>query len=139
MKKSADSRSRKPAKKDKKPSFFARLKKWFVNIITELKRVMWPDRKKLRQSTVTVLLIIGLSVVIILAFDTVINFIMRTTGIYSTKTPVETEETKPSETEETKPSETDADETEKNTAQLPSDASLPVYVAAQGIRVAFEG
>lgn len=72
-------------KKDAKPSIFARLKKWFVNIIMELKRVVWPDKKKLKQSTLTVLLIIALSTVLILIFDSLIGFILRTTGFYSTK------------------------------------------------------
>ncbi|HZK28692.1 MAG TPA: preprotein translocase subunit SecE [Clostridia bacterium] len=87
----ADNRAKKSSKKDSKPSFGARIKKWFTNIITELKRVIWPDRKKLKQSTLTVLLIITISVVIILVFDTVITFVMRTSGIYSAKPkPVET-------------------------------------------------
>lgn len=77
--------ARKTTSKESKPSLGARLKKWFVNIITELKRVIWPDRKKLRQSTLTVLLIIAISVVIILVFDTAITFIMRTSGMYSAK------------------------------------------------------
>ncbi len=72
-------------KKDAKPSIFARLKKWFVNIIMELKRVVWPDKKKLKQSTLTVLLIIAISTVLILIFDSVIAFILRTTGFYSSK------------------------------------------------------
>ena len=77
-------KKKKAVAKGKKPSG-GRIKKWFVNIITELKRVIWTDKKKLRQSTMTVLLIIAISVVIILVFDTVVSFIMRTTGLYSTK------------------------------------------------------
>lgn len=94
------------AKKDAKPSIFARLKKWFVNIITELKRVMWPDKKKLKQSTMTVLLIIAISTVVILVFDSVIAFILRTSGFYSSKpaTPETTEP--PAIVETTEPAET---------------------------------
>lgn len=82
-------------KKDAKPSFFARLKKWFVNIIMELKRVMWPDKKKLKQSTLTVLLIIALSTIMILVFDSLIGFILRTTGFYSSKPATTPEITEP--------------------------------------------
>ncbi len=81
-------------KKDAKPSIFARLKKWFVNIINELKRVVWPDKKKLKQSTMTVLLIIAISTVTILIFDSVIAFILRTSGFYSSK-PATPETTEP--------------------------------------------
>ncbi|NMB29719.1 MAG: preprotein translocase subunit SecE [Clostridiaceae bacterium] len=82
-------------KKDAKPSIFARLKKWFVNIIMELKRVMWPDKKKLKQSTLTVLLIIALSTIMILVFDSLIGFILRTTGFYSSKPATTPEITEP--------------------------------------------
>lgn len=120
-KKVAEGRSKKPAKKAK-ASLGSRLKKWFVNIITELKRVMWPDKKKLRQSTVTVLIIIAISVVIILAFDTAITFIMKTTGIYSTK-----------ETE------SDATESENASAWLPAADKGQCLLSADGIQVYFEG
>lgn len=122
-KKVAATRSKKPAKKAK-PSLGARLKKWFVNIITELKRVMWPDKKKLRQSTVTVLLIIAISVVIILAFDSLITFIMRTTGIYSTKD--QAQETEPAPTV-----------TEAATYRLPQEGR--VRLSAYGVQISFEG
>ncbi len=123
-KKLAESRSRKPAKKAK-ASLGSRLKKWFVNIITELKRVMWPDKKKLRQSTVTVLMIIAISVAIILAFDTVITFIMRTTGIYSTKE--QTPETDP------EPS------VSQNESAWRPVGSQGYSLMADGVQVSFEG
>ncbi|NLA96517.1 MAG: preprotein translocase subunit SecE [Clostridiaceae bacterium] len=121
-KKTAGSRSKKPVKKSRKPSLGGRLRKWFVNIITELKRVIWPDKKKLRQSTVTVLLIIAISVVIILVFDTVISFIMRKTGIYSTK------ETSDEET---------PDLEEEQTWRSRDGAA--VRLAVDGVRIVFEG
>lgn len=119
--KTAGSRGRKSGKKDARPSG-SRLKKWFVNIITELKRVIWPDKKKLRQSTVTVLLIIAISVVIILVFDTLITFIMRTTGIYSTK----------DKAEETTPT------TEAAQTWSGADRSF-ARLEADGVRISFEG
>lgn len=121
----AEGRSKKPAKKAK-ASLGSRLKKWFVNIITELKRVMWPDKKKLRQSTVTVLIIIAISVVIILVFDTAITFIMKTTGIYSTKET--TAETDPETTE-----------SEQASAWLPAADRGQCLMSADGVQVYFEG
>ncbi len=119
----ADKRSRKPAKKAKASSG-SRIKKWFTNIITELKRVIWPDRKKLRQSTVTVLLIIAISVVIILVFDTLITFIMRTTGIYSTKDTQEEALVEP---------------VDGINATGWRDESGQALLVAQGVRISFEG
>ncbi len=121
--KTRDSRSKRPVKKGKATSG-SRIRKWFTNIITELKRVMWPDRKKLRQSTMTVLLIIAISVVIILVFDTLITFIMRTTGIYSTKDQQEEIPSEPALTES-------GNSWQGGTGQ--------VLLVSQGVRVSFEG
>jgi preprotein translocase SecE subunit len=123
-KKLAESRSRKPGKKAR-ASLGSRLKKWFVNIITELKRVMWPDKKKLRQSTVTVLIIIAISVAIILAFDTVITFIMRTTGIYSTKDQTVDTDPEPS--------------VSQNESAWRPVGSQGYSLMADGVKVTFEG
>ena len=123
-KKSADSRGRKPVRKDAKLSLGGRLKKWFVTIITELKRVIWPDKKKLRQSTLTVLLIIAISVVIILVFDTLITFIMRTTGIYSTKD---------------QPADLDPPVTEQEQTWTDHDYQASRLAAVDGLRITLEG
>ena len=71
----------KAPQKGSKPSFGARISKWFSNIVNELKRVIWPDKKKLKQSTLTVLLIIFFSVIVILVFDTVVRLIFTGTGL----------------------------------------------------------
>lgn len=115
-------KKKKAVKKGNKPSG-GRIKRWFVNIITELKRVIWPDKKRLRQSTMTVLLIIAISVVIILAFDTVVSFIMRTTGIYSTKD-------QPSES---------LPLSDDDNVRRESNAAGGSMIVASGVRVSFEG
>ncbi|MGI6617543.1 MAG: preprotein translocase subunit SecE [Saccharofermentanales bacterium] len=81
----------KAPQKGSKPSFGARISKWFSNIVNELRRVIWPDKKKLKQSTLTVLLIIFFSVIVILVFDTVVRLIFTATGLYSTKEPKSTD------------------------------------------------
>ncbi|NLA72168.1 MAG: preprotein translocase subunit SecE [Clostridiaceae bacterium] len=122
----ADTRAKKSTKKSDKPSLGARIKKWFTNIITELKRVIWPDRKRLRQSTLTVLMIIVLSVVVILVFDTLITFVMRTTGIYSSKPkPVETLP--------------QTAITEQHNARLMTDGTAPLLFVFDGVRMWVEG
>lgn len=50
---------------DKKPNVFARIKDWFIDMKAELKRVVWPSFKKVRQNTVIVLvfvLIVGAAI-----------------------------------------------------------------------------
>ncbi len=56
---------------------------FFSNLKAELKRVVWPDRKKLIQSTTTVLvicLIVGLGLFLI---DTVLSSILNGIGFYA--------------------------------------------------------
>ena len=43
---------------DKKPNVFARIKNWFVDMKAELKRVVWPSFKKVRQNTLIVLVFV---------------------------------------------------------------------------------
>ena len=43
---------------NKKANIFARIKDWFVDMKAELKRVVWPSFKKVKQSTTVVLLFV---------------------------------------------------------------------------------
>ncbi len=43
---------------DKKPNVFGRIKDWFVDMKAELKRVVWPSFKKVRQNTLVVLIFV---------------------------------------------------------------------------------
>lgn len=79
---SSKSRSKKSAKDGKKP-FFKRIKSFFSNLFAELKRVVWPDKKKLKQNTATVLVIIIAAAAMIWVFDTLLNFILTSTGFYA--------------------------------------------------------
>jgi preprotein translocase subunit SecE len=128
--------SGKTSQKGSKPSFGARIGKWFSNIINELKRVIWPDKKKLKQSTLTVLLIIFLAVVTILVFDAVVRLIFTVTGLYSTKEPTPTvplpietqltDDTDPVETTEASESEPVASATEAPSEVTEASDSEPV-------------
>jgi preprotein translocase subunit SecE len=106
---SSKSRSSKSAKGGKK-AFFTRLKNFFSNLITELKRVVWPDRKKLKQNTGTVLAIIIAAAVLIWVFDTFLNLILTSTGFYAPSSEV------------TEPAETDPDGDGSGVTVLPTDA-----------------
>lgn len=88
----ASKNNKKNQKKDdpkNKKSFGKRFKSFFADIKAELKRVTWPDKKKLKSNTGIVIGIIILSVLMIFVFDTAISAILNATGFYSydSKTP----------------------------------------------------
>lgn len=60
-----------------------RLKSFFINLKAELKRVVWPDRKRLIQSTGTVLAICLIIAVILFLVDTLVGGILNGVGFYS--------------------------------------------------------
>ena len=43
---------------DKKPNLFARIKDWFIDMKAELKRVIWPSGRKVRQNTLVVFIFV---------------------------------------------------------------------------------
>jgi preprotein translocase subunit SecE len=68
-------------------SFFVktgkRLKSFFINMKAELKRVSWPDRKKLIQNTATVLAICVLAGILLYIVDFSLSTILNGIGFYS--------------------------------------------------------
>lgn len=59
----------KPAKKKDKPSFFARVARWFREMKSELKKVQWPTWKQTWNNTVTVIVCVILVGIFIWVFD----------------------------------------------------------------------
>ncbi len=43
---------------NKKPNVFSRIANWFIDVKAELKRVVWPSFKKVKQNTIIVLLFV---------------------------------------------------------------------------------
>ena len=43
---------------DKKPNLFRRIAEWFTDMKAEVKRVVWPSFKKVRQNTIIVLVFV---------------------------------------------------------------------------------
>lgn len=68
--------------KNEPKGLWKRIKKFFSDIKAELKRVTWPDKKRLKSNTGIVIAIILLSVVMIFAFDTIISTVFNLTGFY---------------------------------------------------------
>ena len=54
---------------DKKPGLFKRIGKWFREMRSELKKVVWPTPKQLVNNTVVALVVMAASAVVIWAFD----------------------------------------------------------------------
>lgn len=60
-----------------------RLKNFFISLKAELKRVIWPDRKRLIQSTATVLAICVIIGVILFVVDSLVGGLLKGIGFYT--------------------------------------------------------
>ncbi len=65
---------KKPAqKKEKKPNIFVRagkrIARWFREMKSELKKVVWPSRKQLINNTVVALVVMVVAAIVIWGFD----------------------------------------------------------------------
>ena len=54
---------------DKKPGFFQRCKKWFREMRSELKKVVWPTPKQFGKNTLVALVMMALAAVVLGGFD----------------------------------------------------------------------
>ena len=62
----------------------------FLDIRSELKKVIWPDRRKLIQSTSTVIAIVLVFGIVIWVVDSVLAVFLESIGFFQSKTPVAT-------------------------------------------------
>lgn len=69
---------------------FKKLKSFFSNLKAELKRVIWPDRKRLIQSTATVLAICLIIGTILFLIDGFLQVTLNAAGFYNPNTTVPT-------------------------------------------------
>lgn len=56
-------------KEDKKLGFFQRIGKWFRDMKSELKKVVWPTPKQLATNTGVALVVMALAAVVLWVFD----------------------------------------------------------------------
>ena len=54
---------------DKKLGFFARIKKWFREMRSELKKVIWPTPKQVGKNTLVSLVMMAVAAVLLWGFD----------------------------------------------------------------------
>ncbi len=64
-------------KDDSKPGFFKRIGKWFRDMKSELKKVVWPSRKALVNNTLISVVAILASAVVLWGFDEIAQLLIR--------------------------------------------------------------
>ena len=64
-------------KDDAKPTFFQKVGKWFREMKSELKKVIWPTRKALTQNSLISLGVMLVSAVVLWGFDKLAEMLVR--------------------------------------------------------------
>ena len=64
-------------KEDVKPGFFQRVGKWFREMKSELKKVVWPTGKALRNNTLVSVGMMLVSAVVVWGFDQIAQMVVR--------------------------------------------------------------
>ncbi|MCR5663278.1 MAG: preprotein translocase subunit SecE [Oscillospiraceae bacterium] len=64
-------------KDDVKPGFFKRIGKWFREMKSELKKVIWPNRKQLVNNTVVSVVVMLVSALGVWGFDAIAGLIVH--------------------------------------------------------------
>ena len=64
-------------KDDKKPGLFKRIGKWFREMKSELKKVVWPSKKELTKNSVVSLVMMVASAIVIWGFDELAQWIIK--------------------------------------------------------------
>ena len=63
-------------KDDTKPGFFKRIGKWFREMKSELKKVVWPSKENTKTNTVVVLVTVAIAAVVMIALDAIFGGIL---------------------------------------------------------------
>ena len=61
----------------KKLSFFKRIAKWWREMKSELKKVIWPTPKQTLNNTIAALVVMAISAVVIWGFDEIAQMIVK--------------------------------------------------------------
>ena len=61
----------------KKPSFIARVGRFFKDISGELKKVVWPSKKQVINNTLIVLAVVLVSAIVICGLDALFSLVIR--------------------------------------------------------------
>ena len=64
-------------KDDTKPGFFARIGKWFCEMKSELKKVIWPTKKQLTNNTLVSLVMMVAAAIVVWGFDEIAQLLVK--------------------------------------------------------------
>ena len=64
-------------KDDTKPGFFARIGKWFREMKSELKKVIWPTKKQLTNNTLVSLVMMVAAAIVVWGFDEIAQLLVK--------------------------------------------------------------
>ena len=64
-------------KDDTKPGFFQRIGKWFREMKSELKKVIWPSRQQLTKNSLISVGVMVVSAIVIWGFDELAQMLVR--------------------------------------------------------------
>lgn len=96
-------KGKKPKGPEKKAGLGARLRNFFNGLRNELKRVVWPDKKTMKQTFIAVVIVVAIAAFTVFIVDSVLSAGLRAVGfedpVQPTQPPVTT--TQPAETETT--------------------------------------
>lgn len=73
----ADKAAKKQGIGAKIKGWFSRAAKFFRDVRSELKKVVWPSKKDVRNNTLVVLAVVAITVVALVVLDTVFGGVMR--------------------------------------------------------------
>ena len=74
--KAADKKAAKAEKKDAKPGFFQRIARWFREMKSELKKVVWPSKADVKTNTIVVLVTVAIAAVVMILLDAIFGGIL---------------------------------------------------------------
>ena len=63
--------------KAKKPNFFKKVGKFFSDVVSEMKKIVWPSKKQTINNTLAVTVIVVISAVVIVVLDLVFGGILE--------------------------------------------------------------
>ena len=73
---SKPAKAEKKAKKDDKPGFFQRIARWFREMKSELKKVVWPSKEDTRKNTIVVLVVVIIAAAVLFILDAIFGGIL---------------------------------------------------------------
>lgn len=106
---------------EKKPGLFARFRNFIAGLRNELKRVVWPDKKQMKQTFTAVVIVVAIAAATVFIVDSILSAGLRAvgfedpvqnTGANPTPTPQVTEPADDSDSSEGTVEVTDPDDTD---------------------------